>query len=152
MAGMITCPGPGRATGRRSARAPLLLVREAPAGLTLGQAVERYLGAKARKRSIKDDARHLAAFVAWFGGGTPLAEITAARISAWKAERLAGECPRTRAPYSAAAINRPLAALRHLLQFFPKPNVIEVIDVGVHENFYRELQRYLDARPGQESP
>lgn len=27
--------------------------------------------------------------------------------------------------------------------FFPKPNVIEVLDVGVHENFYRDLQNYL---------
>lgn len=30
--------------------------------------------------------------------------------------------------------------------FFPRPNVIEMIDVGVHENFYRGLQHYLDAR------
>lgn len=31
-------------------------------------------------------------------------------------------------------------------QFLPKPNVIEVLDVGVHENFYRDLQTYLDSR------
>lgn len=31
-------------------------------------------------------------------------------------------------------------------QFFPKPNVIELLDVGVHENFYRDLQTYLDGR------
>lgn len=31
-------------------------------------------------------------------------------------------------------------------RFFSRPNVVEVIDVGPHENFYRELQRYLDAR------
>lgn len=31
-------------------------------------------------------------------------------------------------------------------QFFPKPNVIEVLDVGVHETFYRDLQTYLDSR------
>ncbi|MFQ5827790.1 MAG: type II toxin-antitoxin system RelE/ParE family toxin [Candidatus Methylomirabilia bacterium] len=30
--------------------------------------------------------------------------------------------------------------------FFPKPNVIEVLDVGLHENFYRDLQSYLEAR------
>jgi integrase len=34
----------------------------------------------------------------------------------WKAERLAATCTRTKEPYSAAAINRPLAVLRHLLQ------------------------------------
>jgi len=31
-------------------------------------------------------------------------------------------------------------------QFDAKRNVIEVLDVGPHENFYRELQKYLDAR------
>ena len=31
-------------------------------------------------------------------------------------------------------------------QFDPKRQVIEVLDVGPHENFYRELQKYLDAR------
>lgn len=39
-------------------------------------------------------------------------------------------------------------ALQLLLayQFDAKRNVIEVLDVGPHENFYRELQKYLDAR------
>ena len=39
-------------------------------------------------------------------------------------------------------------ALQLLLayQFDTKRNVIEVLDVGPHENFYRELQKYLDAR------
>ncbi len=31
-------------------------------------------------------------------------------------------------------------------QFEARRNVIEVLDVGPHENFYRELQKYLDAR------
>ena len=31
-------------------------------------------------------------------------------------------------------------------QFDAKRNLIEVLDVGPHENFYRELQKYLDAR------
>ncbi len=31
-------------------------------------------------------------------------------------------------------------------QFNTKRNMIEVLDVGPHENFYRELQKYLDAR------
>ncbi|MFQ5930091.1 MAG: type II toxin-antitoxin system RelE/ParE family toxin [Acidobacteriota bacterium] len=30
--------------------------------------------------------------------------------------------------------------------FFSKPNVIELLDVGMHESFYRDLQNYLDAR------
>ena len=31
-------------------------------------------------------------------------------------------------------------------QFDAKRNAIEVLDVGPHENFYREVQKYLDAR------
>ena len=31
-------------------------------------------------------------------------------------------------------------------QFDPKRNVIEVLDAGPPENFYRDLQKYLDAR------
>jgi mRNA-degrading endonuclease RelE of RelBE toxin-antitoxin system len=37
---------------------------------------------------------------------------------------------------------------QYLLAYFfhPKPNVIEVLDVGVHENFYRDLDNYLADR------
>ncbi len=31
-------------------------------------------------------------------------------------------------------------------QFNSRRHVIELLDVGPHENFYRELQKYLDAR------
>ena len=31
-------------------------------------------------------------------------------------------------------------------RFLPKANVIEVLNVGPHENFYRDLQKYLHAR------
>ena len=31
-------------------------------------------------------------------------------------------------------------------EFDEKANVIEVLDVGPHENFYRDLQQYLSAR------
>ena len=31
-------------------------------------------------------------------------------------------------------------------QFDARRNVVEVLDVGPHESFYRELQKYLDAR------
>ena len=31
-------------------------------------------------------------------------------------------------------------------QFDPKRNLLEALDVGPHENFYRDLEKYLDAR------
>lgn len=31
-------------------------------------------------------------------------------------------------------------------QFDEKRNLIEALDVGPHENFYRDLQKYLDTR------
>lgn len=31
-------------------------------------------------------------------------------------------------------------------QFLSKPNAIEVLDVGVHENFYRGLEGYLKSK------
>jgi len=31
-------------------------------------------------------------------------------------------------------------------QFLSKSNVIEVLDVGVHENFYRGLEKYVNAK------
>ena len=83
---------------------------------TFGEAVARYLATKARKKSLASDARYLATLLRSFGAETRLTDITASRISAWKAERLAATCPRTQAPYSAATINRPLQALRHLLK------------------------------------
>ncbi|PYN68012.1 MAG: hypothetical protein DMD93_12515 [Candidatus Rokuibacteriota bacterium] len=86
------------------------------ASLSFGVAVARYLQAKSRKRSIKNDERSLKLFTEYFAAETPLAQITAARISAWKAQRLAATCPQTKRHYSAAAINRHLAALHHLLK------------------------------------
>ena len=83
--------------------------------LTFAEAVERYLKAKSRKRTVKRDAWHLAALTRAFGAETPLTAFSAARISAWKAEMLAATSARTAAPYSAASINRPLQALSTLL-------------------------------------
>jgi integrase len=104
----------------QQAEAKALLQIEAPkpqpAGITFAQAVARYLQAKARKRTIGEDRRQLAAFTSAFGGDIPLAAVTGARISAWKAERLASVCPQTKEPYAAATINRHLAALRHMLR------------------------------------
>jgi mRNA-degrading endonuclease RelE of RelBE toxin-antitoxin system len=31
-------------------------------------------------------------------------------------------------------------------QFFPKSNVIEMLDVAVHENFYKGLEKYLKSK------
>ena len=66
--------------------------------LTLGEAVALYLEAKSRKRSLAGDRRFLEWFVDHFGAGTPLAQVTAAGISAWKAERLAATCRKRGGP------------------------------------------------------
>jgi integrase len=87
-----------------------------PSGITFGEAVAQYLAMKSRKKSVKDDQRHLNMFIAALGSSTPLAEITSAKINGWKSEKLAATCPQTKEVYSAASINRPLAALRHLLR------------------------------------
>jgi len=91
---------------------------KAPApGLTLAQAAERYLAAKTRKRSVTGDRRILEHFKTEFGKDTVLTDITAGRISEYRAKRLAvtrGEG----APLSPAAVNRPLALLRHLLALY----------------------------------
>ena len=63
-------------------------------------------------------AEHLKAA---FGATTPLVEITADRIAAYKATRLAVK--RVEQPLSAAAINRPLALLRHLLRLARRTEV-----------------------------
>jgi integrase len=98
-----------------SALAELLLKIEPKAkgaGMTLAQAVDRYVGSK-HKKSIEADKRSLALFASAFGGDTPLVDVTTSRISAWNAERLGMVCPQTHQSYSAAAINR---LLRHLLR------------------------------------
>ena len=91
-------------------------------GITLEQAIDRYLASKARKRTIEADRRQLDLLKAEFGRETLLAEITASRISEYKAKRLTavrkigqGEVAVERR-LTAAAINRPLALLRHLLR------------------------------------
>ena len=58
-------------------------------GITLAQAAERYLASKARKRTIEADRRQLEMLKVEFGADTPLVEITASRISEYKAKRLA---------------------------------------------------------------
>src|SRR4029450_3324207 len=77
-------------------------------GVTFAQAVERYLTAKARKRTIDEDRRILGHLQQYFGEGPALAEITASRISEYKGHRLTS--------VSGATVNRGLALLRHLLR------------------------------------
>jgi integrase len=86
------------------------------AGLTFAQAVERYLAAKARKRTIAEDKRVFERLKRDLGAETPLAEITAGRISEYKGKRLGLTSIRTKRELTAASINRPLAALRRLLR------------------------------------
>src|SRR5258708_3617157 len=72
-------------------------------GITFGEAIERYLAAKAQKRSIRDDRNHLKAVAAYLGAGTPLLEITAAKIAQWKAQRLSAVSPATKRGYQLRA-------------------------------------------------
>ena len=87
-----------------------------PAGITLKDAAARYLAAKARKKSLAEDKRQLEHLKAAFGEDAPLSQITAARVSEYRAQRLGTKSVRTERVLTAAAINRPLALLRHLLR------------------------------------
>ena len=83
--------------------------------LTFKAALDRYYLLRSRKKSIREDRRLGAVLLARFGD-IPLSEITAAKISAYKAERLAVTSSRLGAPLSVASINRPLAMLRTVLR------------------------------------
>jgi integrase len=91
-------------------------------GISLGEACERYLTAKSRKRSFENVTRIVKHLKAELGADTQLAEITAGRISEYRSKRLAavrqigtGEGA-TERRLTAAAINRPLALQCHLLK------------------------------------
>jgi integrase len=106
------------------AKALLQIEPEKPKGpgMTLAQAADRYLATKARKRTIDADRRQLELLKTEFGAETPLAEITASRISEYKAKRLVAvrkvgeDETAVERRLTAAAVNRPLALLRHLLR------------------------------------
>ena len=66
----------------------------APPLTTFAEAVERYLAAKARKKAIAHDRRLLRALEQHFGADTPLAEITTAKVSAYRDKELARKSPR----------------------------------------------------------
>lgn len=63
------------------------------------------------------------------------------------ADPLSGE-PKTGVLKGVRVVKFKVGPLQLLLayQFAEKRNVIEVLDVGPHENFYRDLQKYLEAR------
>jgi len=86
--------------------------------MTLAAAIDRYLQAKTGKRSIESDGRYLRELATVFGCETPLADITSSRISEWRDGQLSRQVPHKGMlqPVAAASINRPLAALRHLLR------------------------------------
>jgi integrase len=92
------------------------------AGITFNEAMDRYLAAKTRKRSLSGDIRVLGHLKEYFGKDTVLADITASRISEYKGHRLStvrkigeGETAVER-PLAGATVNRALALLRHLLR------------------------------------
>ncbi|OLC74583.1 MAG: hypothetical protein AUH78_10915 [Gemmatimonadetes bacterium 13_1_40CM_4_69_8] len=87
-------------------------------GMTLAEAAERYLATKVRKRTLKKDERFLKHLKSAFGVDTPLEDLTASRISEYKAKGLASKVgkPGAERLLTAAAVNRPLALLRHLLR------------------------------------
>jgi integrase len=84
--------------------------------ITLAEAFTRYFDVKRRKRSLDEDRRIAKQLMAEFGEMSPLIDITASRISAYKASLLAVKKSRRGAALSAASINRPLAVIRHLLR------------------------------------
>ncbi len=60
---------------------------------------------------------------------------------------LRGE-PKTGALQGVRVVKFKVSSQQFLLayQFDAKRNVLEVLDVAPHENFYRDLQRYLESR------
>jgi integrase len=116
-------------------------------GLTLAQATERYLADKARKRSLGEDKRIVEHLKSALGADTPLANLTASRISEYKTSRL-GAVRKISEGYNvierrltAAAVNRPLALLRHLLRLAHEE--WEVLDVAPRVRLEKEPQGRL---------
>lgn len=60
---------------------------------------------------------------------------------------LSGE-PKTGALKGVRVVKFKVGPLQLLLayQFNERQNLVEILDVGPHENFYRDLQAYLDSR------
>src|SRR5262249_29817268 len=100
--------------GAELAKRILAKARPAIRPTTLGQAVERYQQAKARKRSLAEDQRMLKHFVARFGADARLSTLTSEAISRYRDERLSQPSARrgnTTGFLSPCTVNRELALL-----------------------------------------
>jgi integrase len=85
--------------------------------VTFGQAAERYLQAKARKRSLPEDRRMLKHLVAHFGAETRLSALTSEAISHYRDERLSQPARRrgnATGLLSPSTVNRELSLMSHL--------------------------------------
>src|SRR5262249_45828268 len=114
--------------------------------MTFGQAIDRYLAEKVRKRSLHTDRNLTQHLLAEFGESTALAEITANRISEYKAKRLAMKSDRRGGGtlLTPAAVNRPLQLLRHLLRLAREEwEVLDAVPKIRMEREPRGLPRWL---------
>ncbi len=108
----------------QEALAKFLLDKDQPKAkpITFADAAKRYEQAKARKRSLHEDKKTLKRLLAHFGRETKLDKLTADVISQYRDQRFAAGSRNRKGedekplPLSAAAVNRELALLRHLLR------------------------------------
>jgi len=108
----------------RDELAKFVLDREKPKAkpVTFAEAAKRYEDAKARKRSLREDKKTLKRLLAHFGADTKLDRLSADVISQYRDQRFATGSKNRKdkdgkpRALSAAAVNRELALLRHLLR------------------------------------
>src|SRR5882724_8207771 len=89
----------------------------APAGMTFGAMVERFIAKKKSegKRSIQDDEERSVPLLAFFGKATPLAAIRTRRVAEYRMARRA-TTSRLGRPLAPATVNREVALLRSILR------------------------------------
>ena len=104
---------------------PVETVKPVPEPLTLAKAFDDFLALKARKPTAHEFRRVAEHLKVAFGAETLLTEITAAKISEYKAARLAVK--RGTGHLSAAAVNRPLGLLRSLLRQAKKWKLLDEV-------------------------
>jgi len=114
-----------------------------PEPVTLAQAFDRFLALKARKPTAHEFRRVAEHLKAAFGAETLLTEITAAKISEYKAARLAVK--RGTGHLSAAAVNRPLGLLRSLLRQAKKWKLLDEVPEIEFEDEPAGVIRFLTA-------
>jgi integrase len=86
--------------------------------VTFRAMTERYLQVKeiGRKRTLEFDRWVIAKLLAHFGADTPLAEITAPRITEYRIQRLTTKSERLKRHLTPASVNRELCVLRSVLR------------------------------------